>query len=94
MEQRITIRIAGKEYALKANSPAQEELIRKAASSINSKIAAYSAKFPTREMVDILSFVALNESMNSLGIQQSADAVKAEAEALQKDISSYLESNK
>lgn len=94
MDQRITIRIADKDYALKASSPQQEELIRRAAASINRKIAAFSEKYPGKEMVDILSFVALNEAMGSFGAQQSVDAVKAETESLLKDISSYLDSSK
>ena len=44
MEQRITIRIADKDYTLKAATPEQEELIRKAADSVNKKINAYGLK--------------------------------------------------
>ena len=35
MDQRITIKIAGQDYTLKAATPEHEELIRKAAETIN-----------------------------------------------------------
>ncbi|MBR4134702.1 MAG: cell division protein ZapA, partial [Bacteroidales bacterium] len=41
MEQSITIKIAGKDYPLKATSPEMEQLMRLAADSINQKLAAY-----------------------------------------------------
>ena len=46
MEQSIKIRIAGKEYPLKANSPEMEQMLRLAAETINQKLAAYDAKHP------------------------------------------------
>lgn len=91
MEQSITIRIAGKEFPLKANSPREEELIRRSAEAIGKMIAAYQSKYPTRELTDILSFVALNEGINALRLQQQLEAAGAEAEALTKDITTYLE---
>ena len=39
MEQSIKIRIAGKEYPLKANSPEMEQMLRLAAETINQKLA-------------------------------------------------------
>ena len=46
MEQKITIRIAGKDFVLKASSPEEEELIRLAAIDINKRLAAYQSAFP------------------------------------------------
>ncbi len=90
MEQRITIRIADKEYTLKAATPEQEELIRKAADSVNKKINAYASKFASRPMSDLVAFVALNESINSLSIQKKLESVGAEAASLKEATDSYL----
>ena len=93
MDQKIKIKIADQEYNLKAATPEQEEMIRKAADSVNKKIAAYMNKFSGRNLTDILSFVALNETINSLTIQKSLDAVSQEAATLLEDTSSYLKKN-
>lgn len=91
MEQRITVRIAEREYVLMAPTPESEEYIRLAAAAINKKIAGYSAKFPGKNMVDILSFVALNESIGSISLQRKLQAVKDEASLLKKETDSYLD---
>ncbi len=91
MEQNITIRIGGNEYNLKAKSQEDEEVIRKAADSIGKKINAYNNKFPGRDMIDILSFVALNESINSINLKKALDSFNEEAESLLKDSTSYLD---
>lgn len=90
MEQRITIKIADKEYVLKATSPEQEELIRKAASSVNKKLAAYANKFASRPLSDLVAFVALNESINSLAIQKKLDSLSEEAASLKEATDAYL----
>lgn len=90
MEQRITIRIADKDYTLKAATPEQEELIRKAADSVNKKINAYGGKFANRPLSDLVAFVALNESITSLALQKKLDSISAEAASLKDATDSYL----
>lgn len=90
MEQRITIRIADKDYTLKAATPEQEELIRKAADSVNKKINAYGGKFASRPLSDLVAFVALNESITSLALQKKLDSISAEAASLKDATDSYL----
>ena len=90
MDQRITIKIAERDYVLTASTLESEELIRLAAASINSKIAGYLAKYPGKNMVDILSFVALNESIGSITLQRRLEAASKEAESLFKATDSYL----
>ena len=93
MDQRITIKIAGQDYTLKAATPEHEELIRKAAETINAKIAAYTSKFPSRAMTDIMSFVALNESISNLALQKKLDGINAEVKSLTEATESYLKNN-
>ena len=91
MEQSIKIKIADREYPLKVSSPEKEEVIRKAAADLNKKITLYQEKYPHKGMIEILSFVALNVSMNSVVIQKQVEAKKEEEEALAKELKAYLE---
>lgn len=90
MEQRITVKIAEREFVLRATSPEDEQLIRLAASNINRKISANLAKFPGKSLTDILSFVALTEAVAGISRQRVIDAQKGESEGLLKDLESYL----
>ena len=92
MEQSITIKIAGKDYPLKANSPEMEQLMRLAAESINQKLAAYDAKFPDKTLVDKLSFVALNETVSRMSYQKRLASAGDEAKALLSRTDAYLDS--
>lgn len=92
MEQRIKVKIAEREYSLKAPNEESEEYIRLAAAAVNKKIAGYNVKYPGKTMVEILSFVALNEAIGSISLQKKLEAVKAEATTLQKDTDNYINS--
>ena len=82
MEQSITLKIAGKDYPLKATSPEMEQLMRLAAETINQKLAVYDAKFPDKTLVDKLSFVALNETVSRMSYQKRLSSVNEEAERI------------
>ena len=90
MEQSITIKIAGKDYPLKASSPEMEQLMRIAAETINQKLAAYDAKFPDKTLVDKLSFVALNETVSRLSYQKRLSSVGDEVKRMLSETDSYL----
>lgn len=94
MEQKITIKIADKDFVLKATGPENEELIRLAAIEINRKLAAYQAAFPGKALQDILSFVALNEAVSAITAQRKLDDAAAEARSLGESMQSYLSSLK
>lgn len=91
MDQRITVNIAERDYTLMARSPEHEELIRLAATEINKKLAGFLSRYPGRSMVDILSFVALNECIGSLALSRQLEAAKAEGQSLKADTDAYLE---
>ena len=92
MEQSITIKIAGKDYPLKATSPEMEQLMRLAAETINQKLALYDAKFPDKTLVDKLSFVALNETISRMSYQKRLSSVSEEAKRMLSQTSAYLDS--
>lgn len=90
MSQKITIRIADRDYNMNAPTEADESNIRKAADDVNRMISGFLSKYPGRNMVDILVFVALNESISSIKLQNSLNAAKGEAQDLQSAIDNYI----
>ena len=74
-ESTINIVIADKSYKLTV-SKTDEEMVRKAASSINDRIKSYSAHYAFKDMQDLLSMTAL---------QFATSTVKYEAELAYRD---------
>ena len=70
--QSITLKIAGKEYSLKAQSPEDEQLMRLAAGDVNSMLSYYNANYPNQEDMDKLAFVTLTQAMSKIREQRSA----------------------
>ncbi len=91
MAQNIKVQIAGRPYPVKADSPEQEELIRKAAAEINQKFNAFQEKHPDKGVVDFLSFVALNVAMAKLMLMGQLTELAREEVALTKELEGYLE---
>lgn len=89
-EQKMSIRIAGRAYNLTAASPEQEEVYRLAAEAINKRLASYTQKNPGKTMVDLLSMVALNESVCRIAFQKELEKYKADVDRLDADIERYL----
>ena len=90
MDQSITLKIAGIEYALKASTPEMEQMMRLAAEAINQKLTVYDAKYPNKSLSDKLSFVALNEAIARISYQRKLAGASEEARKLQEDVESYL----
>ena len=91
MEQSIKIKIADREYPLKVSSPEKEEVIRKAAADLNKKINLYQDKYPTKGMIEILSFVALNVSMTNVVLQKQIDTFNESEGLLAQELQNYLD---
>ena len=94
MAQRITIRLAGKEYILNADSQEEERRIRLAAESVNSRLSSYMGSFPGHKDTELMPFVALNECIARLSAEEGKKALEDEAAKLLSDTLSYLESKK
>ena len=92
MDQSITLKIAGKEYPLKAATPEMEQMMRLAAEAINKRLAQYDAKFPEKETLDKLVFVTLNETVNRIALQRKLAAREEGEKKLLDEISGYLDS--
>ena len=92
MDQSITLKIAGKDYPLKAATPEMEQIMRIAADAINKRLAQYDAKFPDKDMLDKLVFVTLNETINRIAAQRKLAARDEGEKQLLDEMTSYLDS--
>ena len=90
MDQKISIKIAGRTFNLTASTPEMEALYRDAADAINRRFAAYTRSHPGKTVSDILSLVALNETVVRLGFQKELDQCKEAEKLLQRDLERYL----
>lgn len=88
--QNITLKIAGKEFALRASSPEMEQAMRLSAEQINASLAKYDQKFPGKPLDDKLIFVCLNETVGKILMQNKLSALSVEVTALKNDTDAYL----
>lgn len=90
MAQDITIKLAEKPYPLTASSPEQERLIRRAADEVNRRIREYQAQTPGGQMLDFMSFAALNICMSYISLAERISAMNSEELMLVKELEGYL----
>lgn len=90
MGQNITLKIAGKDYSLKASTPEMERYMRLASEEINKLMAKYDEKFPDRNTEDKMAFVALNETVSKIMNQDKVSSIQEEALSLKSEIDNYL----
>ncbi len=90
MGQSITLRIGQKDYPLKASSPEAERYMRLAAESINAMLRKYDDLYPKQDLLDKMTFVALQQTVSKLSAQQELASMKKEIEALVSETGSYL----
>ena len=93
MDQKISIKIAGRTFNLTASSPEMEELYRRSADAINKRFASFTRSHPGKTATDILSLVALNETVIRLGMQRDIDSYKMDEKRLESDLERYLKDN-
>ena len=93
MDQKISIKIAGRIFNLTAASPELEQLYRQAADAINNRFAAFTRSHPGRTVNDLMSLVALNETVLRLSMQKELDHRKEAEKLLQADLEHYLKDN-
>ena len=75
MKQRITIRIAGKEFELDVDA-ASEEKIRAAVKRINQRIFEKSSSYPMVPRDEILSMILLEEEVRLVEFETLRDKEK------------------
>ena len=93
MDQKISIQIAGRTFNLTAASPELEELYRQAADAINNRFLAFTRSHPGRTVNDLMSLVALNETVLRLTLQRELEQRKSAEKQLEVDLERYLKDN-
>ena len=89
-QQRITLKIAGKEYELKVKSPEAEQLMRLAAEDINAMFDHYNASYPDKSEFDKLAFVSLTQAVSKIKEQRSAAKLASDFDNLDELLGNYL----
>ena len=90
MGQKITLKIAGRDYGLTAQSEEQEAILRRAADAINSRMDAYTLSHPGNTALELMSLVALNETLFRMNVQKEIEQYKSSEEQLGQDLDRYL----
>ena len=90
MAQKITIRIAGKEFNLNANTPTDEELMRTAAEEINKLYSDFSGRYASLTALDVMMLVSLNMTTSKLSAQRMLKAAKEEVTKFSDELEAYL----
>ena len=90
MDQKISIKIGDREFKLTVSSPQQEEAIRLAAKTINNRLQDYATRHVGKHPLDIMSMVALNETVARIVVQKELKVRDAEIEKLGEDLDRYL----
>ncbi len=90
MDQKISVKIAGRIFNLTAGTPEAEQLYREAAETINKRFAAYTRSHPGKNVSDLLSMIALNETVLRLKLQKDLESQKQDEKALASELERYL----
>ena len=91
MARNITLKIAGKEFPIVAQTPEMEARMRTGAEEINEMLIRYDSRFPTMSLQDKLVFIALNQATAKLAVQDGAKELATELSDLVSNLGTYLE---
>ena len=90
MAQKITIKVAGEDLSMTAQTPEMEQLMRYAAESVNERVGSYAKQYPDIGPEKRLSFVAFMEAYYRLAAQNKIENLNRDIEALTQTTSNYL----
>ncbi len=91
MKRVITVPTLGGIYKFTANSPEDEEIIRKVAKTVNSKAEGLQKIYPGKTEAEISRMIALNEGIKAARMQRQLEDIRRESEEMQKELESYLD---
>ena len=86
----ISIKLAGRTFNLTAATPEAEQMYRQAADAINARFDALNRSHPGNAVSDLMSLVALNETVVRLGMQRELDLRQEQENRLDADLERYL----
>ncbi len=71
-ELAITVNIANRKYKLKIDA-AEEEFVRSAADTINSKVKDFANKYVYKDVQDLLAMIALQLTTKAISLEKKID---------------------
>lgn len=77
-------------YKFTANSPEDEEIIRKTARAVNDMADALQKKYPGKQEAEIGRMIALNEGIKAARCQKRIESIEKEIAMLKNELESYL----
>ena len=90
MAQKISVKIAGRQFNLTAETPELEEIYRLAAEAISARFSSYSLNHLGKQDYELMTMVALNEAVMRISIQKEKEKSDKEQKALERDLEKYL----
>ena len=91
MDQKISVKVAGRTFNLTAATPELEALYRQAADAVNKRFSSFTRSHPGQTAADLLSLVALSEAVIRLDLQKDIDRYKEAQAQLDADLVRYLQ---
>ena len=91
MARNIKVKIAETEYSILAGDDMMERNLRLAADAINNMLSKSASRFPDKGQLEKLAFVALNQAVSRLKMQDRLAAASEEIGALTGETSAYLD---
>ena len=91
MKRDIIVPTLGGVYKFTANSPEDEEIIRKAAKAVNIKADGLQKMYPGKSKAEIGRMIALNEGIRAARLQRELESIEKELGMLKKELESYLD---
>ena len=90
MAQKITLKIAGRDFNHDASSPEVESSMRIAAEDINKLMARYDERYPQKSFDEKLLFVTLTETVARVVAQRKVNAMADAEQKLSTGLKAYL----
>ena len=91
MGQKVNIKIGERSYSLTAATPEKERVFRLAADSVNRRYDELVRKFVGTPPIELMSMVALNESIGRIEAQLESSRSREDVSALAKQLGQYLD---
>lgn len=89
MQRAVNLTIYGITLAMHANSEEEEQIMRSACKHLEEAISAYSGKYPSLPVQEMLVRVALDMAFNAVAAEFELKKINDECQSLRKDLLSF-----
>ncbi len=89
MQRAVNLTVYGVTMAMHADSDEEEQVMRSARKHLEDAITAYSEKFPSLPVREMLVRVAFDMAFNAVGAEFELKKINDECQSLRKDLLSF-----